>query len=136
MKFIISIVVSITATFSFAFGQSKSGDIGKCQVVVGENEASFTFPIKSRKHYEWSSGGLQLTWNVRIKNKSRNYDVEYYLFTPMGSTPTESGDFKGLLNAGQVQMLFPVCHFQYKDFSQQIFYERTCEIYRKIVCSL
>ena len=101
MKNLIFVSVLVVVTFSFAFGQSKSSGAGKFQAVVGKDEATFIFPIKPKKRYEWSSGGLQYAWLVKIKNKNRNSEVGYSLFTPMGATPTESGNFQDLLDNGQ-----------------------------------
>lgn len=101
MKHLIFVCAVVGATVSFAFGQDKSSGTGEFQAVVGRAEATFVFPIKPQRRYEWSSGGLQYTWHVKIKNRNRNYDVGYYLFTPMGATPPESGSFQDLLDNGQ-----------------------------------
>jgi hypothetical protein len=97
----VMVVLFIAAPNKVEAQKVKSSGIGKFQAVVGKDEATFIFPIKTQKRYEWYGGGLQYAWQVKIKNKNRNYEVGYSLFTSMGATPTESGNFQDLLNNGQ-----------------------------------
>lgn len=101
MKHLIVIAVLVFATFSFAFGQGKSSSTGKFQAVVGRDEATFVFPIRPQKRYEWYGGGDQYAWEVKIKNKNRNYKVGFSLTTPLSGGLAESGDFQVLLDRGQ-----------------------------------
>ena len=81
-------------------GGRDTSSIGKFQVVVGKDEAIFTFPIKPQRNYDWSNGGgLQYAWCVKINNKNRNYEVGYTLITP-STPPIGSGNFRDLLDNG------------------------------------
>lgn len=82
-------------------GGRDTSSIGKFQAVVGNDEATFVFPIRPQKRYEWYGGGVQYAWEVRLKNKNRNYEVGFSLTTPLSGGFAASGDFQVLLNSGQ-----------------------------------
>lgn len=72
-----------------------------CQIIINGSEAILVFPIKTRKIWEWHSGGLQYTWHAKITNNQINYEFGFYLFEPMGATPSGNGTFQQLLKEGQ-----------------------------------
>lgn len=86
-------------------GQSqRSRPTANYRATVNTDEAVFMFPLTPKKVYQWSGGGLQYSWVVRIRSQNRNYKVGFTLFTPMGATPPEKGSFQKLLNSGQLNI--------------------------------
>ncbi len=104
MKYIRLMCILIVTLSTPVLGQNRGRNTSEAsghQALVGAGEAIFTFPIQPGRHYQWSSGGLEYTWNVKVNNSGRNYEFGFYLFTPMGAMPGQSGDIHALLRAGQ-----------------------------------
>lgn len=97
----LSICVIATLFLSNAVSAQSANVTKSYGAVVSEGEAVFTFPINPQRHYEWCPGGLQYAWNVSAQNGNDRFKFGFSLFTAVGASPCETGDFAALLRSGQ-----------------------------------